>query len=323
MRHQPKLITTIKWGALLGAGLSLIKLLSFWMQQFDYPFGPVSDLLMIGLFILCLYMGIKEMRDKHLDGVIRFPRAFVVGIGITLVAFVIMLLYLLLHFSFIEKDALQTKNAKALERAETLVKKDTISNSELKIYYGKVADIIKDEIKQSQMDSVTLRQGEKGVELILNAYHKQLVESSHPDDSTFLRLDSFNFKAVSLLYKITRNTNGVDSAAAVIMSDASDEIQKMEPVWSERLAKMDIPKVESIPVAAAADALAVIIYGLLLDIFVALFLYRREKNRCSAQVEITPGRDRNLEETSEPASDTEESEESCDSPITNTENKTE
>lgn len=299
MNHHSKLITTIKWGALLGAGLSLIKLISFYASKLDYPFGPVADLLMIAFFVFCLYMGIKEIRDKHQDGIIRFPKAFMLGIVMTLVAFVVMFFYLLIHFNFIEKDALKTKNEMAIQRAENLVKKDTITRAELTNYYKNVATILQSEAEHADIDTTLKLKSDSSLNLLLNAYQKQLVENTHEDEPGFYKLDSFEFNAESLLYNISRNLQGIDSTTAVIVAESHDDIHAMIPVWEKRLAQMNIPQVESIPVAAAADSLSVIIYGLLLDIFVALFLYRKEKNKCGAQVEITPGRDRNLEQDNE------------------------
>ena len=307
MNHQSKLITTIKWGALLGAGLSLIKLISFFASKLDYPFGPVADLLMIAFFILCLYMGIKEIRDKQQDGLIRFPKAFLLGILMTLVAFVVMFLYLLIHFNYIEKDALKTKNEMAIQRAEKLVQKDTITRAELTNYYQNVCSILQSEAEHTDVDSTRKLQSDSSMNLLLDAYQKQLIENKHDDEPNFYRLDSFEYNAQCLLYDITRNLNGIDSTTAIIVGESHEDIHAMIPVWQKRLVQMDIPQIHSIPVAAAADSLSVIIYGLLLDIFVALFLYRKEKNQCSAQVEITPGRDRNLEEEPSEGEDDEQS----------------
>ncbi len=296
MINSSKFLSILKWGALLGAGLSLIKLISYLTLNIDYPFGPVADLLMIASFILCLYMGIKEVRDKHQDGIIRFPRAFLVGIFLSFVAFLVVFAYLLLHFNFIEKDALEAKNQRAIERAEELVKKDTITTAELAQYYARVSEVAGEEAQAMNADSATI----DGVGLALTALKHQLVERARSEGPELYRLDSFNFKAEELLFHISRNLNGVDSSAQSVLASVQAELHSEPTVWEQRLSKLEITRIDSIPVAAAADSLSVLIYGFLLNIFVALFLYRKEKNQCSAPVEITPGRDRELEEDEAP-----------------------
>lgn len=296
MNKGSKFISILKWGALLGAGLSLIKLIGYLALHIDYPFGPVADLLMIATFILCLYMGIKEVRDQHQDGVIRFPKAFLVGICLSVIAFVFVFAYLLVHFNFIEKDALETKNQRAVERAEELVKNDSITTAELTEYYDHVASVAEENAEVMAADSATL----SGVNLALTALKHQLVERARSEGPELYRLDSFNFKAEELLFNISRNLNGVDSSAQEVLAAVQADLHSEPTIWEQRLSKLEISRIDSVPVAAAADSLSVLIYGFLLNIFVALFLYRKEKNQCGANVEITPGRDRELEEDEAP-----------------------
>ena len=66
---KTKFITIVKWGALLGAGLSVINLLGFFALQTGYHFGPVKDLLQVLAIVGCLYMAIRDIRDTVQDGI--------------------------------------------------------------------------------------------------------------------------------------------------------------------------------------------------------------------------------------------------------------
>ena len=102
MKNHSKIITTLKWGALLGAGLSLIKLLTYFGESIDYEFGPVVEFAVVACIVFLLYLGIKEVRDKLQDGIISFPKAFVVGIGIVFVAALVAFGYHLIHYNYID-----------------------------------------------------------------------------------------------------------------------------------------------------------------------------------------------------------------------------
>lgn len=293
MHYNPKFITELKWGALLGAGLSLIKLLRYLALNIDYPFDPVCDLLMICWVIFCLYMGIKAVRDIHNDGIITFPRAFLTGGIISLFAFIFAFCYLLLHFFAIDKNAVEKKYEQTIERAKAKVNADTVTTAELQQYYQTVKQILVAEEAIIAEDSAS-----QGMERLLEAYRHQLVERNRAADSNFYRVDSFNFRAELLLYDISRNLEGVDSTAQTAVSAANDEIHEIPTICEQRVKAMEIAPIGPLP-AAAADSLSVLIYGILLDIFVALFLYRKELTKCTASTESEPETTETEEENKE------------------------
>src|SRR5574344_462641 len=132
--RKTKFQIILKWGALLGAGLSLIRLLNFFSRNIEYSFGPVFDLLMIVAFVGVLYACIKESRDKCLDGIIKFTKAFCVGASVVFIAFVAVFVYLNFHYTVIEKDGIEKHNQRNIELAYQKIQKDTITNDEIKDY---------------------------------------------------------------------------------------------------------------------------------------------------------------------------------------------
>jgi hypothetical protein len=60
--------------------------------------------------VYALYWGIKEIRDRFYEGNINFAKAFLYGAGISFVSFVVVCLYLIVHYSYIDVEGLQRMN---------------------------------------------------------------------------------------------------------------------------------------------------------------------------------------------------------------------
>lgn len=286
MKNHSKIITILKWGALLGAGLSLIKLLTYFGESIDYEFGPVVEFAVVVCIIFLLYLGIKEMRDKLQDGIITFPRAFVSGIGIVFVAAIIAFGYYLIHYNYIDPKGIDKVNDKNFELRKAAIGKDTVSTKEIRHYCTEVRKaVIKQEIKTG-IDTTEYQKVDSGLQVIMDAFEKQLIQRSRT-----YRLDSFNFEAESTLYALTRslpNNINIDTTSLEIIAASYDSIHAIDvyanKIESER-AKGTIPFYRDAMALAVSNALSILIYGIFLNIFVALFLYRKEKKVCSADDE--------------------------------------
>ena len=294
--NRSKFIITIKWGALLGAGLSLIKLMTYYAGTLDadYPFGPISDLLMVAAFVFAIYMAIKEVRDKVQDGVIRFAPAFGYGVLVVIVAYILMVGYLLCHYRFIETDGVEKNNRRNMELAYQRLGKEMSTDVEVSQYYESVADIIKKEREGIETDAGCGAKLDSAVHILLTAYDRQLVEKPHAADDPAYRLDSFQVKADELLYRcaaaVLSNANDSNRECLAnlpaIIDASSRERAAMDPLNARfEAVKPSIPQSESPVMAAFAYSLSILLYGLLLNIFVALFLYRNEKRKCSLETE--------------------------------------
>ena len=291
-----KFITTIKWGALLGAGLSLIKLATYYAGTLDadYPFGAISDLLMVAAFVLAIYMAIKEIRDNKQDGVIRFAPAFGYGVLVVAIAYAVMVGYLLVHYTQIEKDGVEKNNRRNRELAYQRLQKEMVTDVEVSQYYERVADIIKEEREEVETDTACGAKLDSAVHILLTAYDRQLVEKPHAADDPSYRLDSFSFKANELLYRcaaaVMANANDDNRECLALLPEILDrssrDIQELNPLDARfEAVKPSIPQSDSPVMAAFAYSLSILLYGLLLNIFVALFLYRNEKRKCSLDTE--------------------------------------
>jgi NO-binding membrane sensor protein with MHYT domain len=98
-------------GTLLGLSVSALEFAKFYAEQFEYqPFIKIASILLIILIVYALYWGLKEIRDRFYEGTIKFSKAFLYGAGISFMAFLIVFLYLIIHYSYIDIEGLQRIN---------------------------------------------------------------------------------------------------------------------------------------------------------------------------------------------------------------------
>lgn len=282
---KDKFVIILKWGALLGAGLSVIKLLGFFAEKMQYPFGPVNDLLMVVAIVACLFMAIREVRDKQQDGIIKFSKAFLLGCGIVFVGYFILCLYLMLHFTAIDKEGVANINARNIQHTTDVIQKDTITTEELADYYANLKRIaLKVSHTNAENDSVRMH-ADSGIIAIINL-HKMGMEKLTAHDSSIFKLDTFNISANNQLRAtanyIHMNQHAISELSYEAVEVARDSMAE-NPVWQQRLDNLrnQIPQYHTTFAAATITPMSILLYGLMLNIFVALFLYRKEKTVCS------------------------------------------
>ncbi len=280
---KTKFITIIKWGALLGAGLSVINLLGFFALQTGYPFGPVKDLLQVLAIVGCLYMAIRDIRDNVQDGLIKFQKAFGIGCCIVFIGYIILAIYMLLHLSVIDKNGVENINQRNIEAATKAVQQDTITTAELKQYHSDLKRIARKELNTMAVpDSLRLK-ADSGVVAILQRYEKELTVL-YRHDSALLRLDTFDIRADqqlrTTLFSMRSNNPEITNYSLEAVENARDSMAE-NPVWLQRRNNRPLPQYHSVSAAAFITTIAVLLYGLMINIFVALFLYRKEKTVCT------------------------------------------
>jgi uncharacterized membrane protein len=105
-----KLRITLITGALLGITISALEFVKMYAERLDYTsFFKISSIMFIILIIVALYWGIKEIKARCYDDdkVFKFSKAFFYGCGISFIAFVVIFLYLNLHYTYIDVEGLQ------------------------------------------------------------------------------------------------------------------------------------------------------------------------------------------------------------------------
>lgn len=285
MKNIIKII--FKWGALLGAGLSLIKLLGFFALNIDYPFEPISDLLMVIAFVACLYMGIKELRDDYQDGLIKYTRAFVIGFWITLLAYLIMVVFLMVDYQYIDKDGVARINQQNIEKAQTAIAKDTITQNERDNYLSQMQEIILKENATLGGDSIT--GCDSLLHVIINQQWAFVKHSTQNHQNGENQLGEFYGKTQESLSSITESvlnspsvSSGCNEHIRHVIAQSQPKFASIDPakVRFENI-QSQIPHSDNAYDAAFKHSFAILLYGIMLDIFVALFLFRNEKTICS------------------------------------------
>jgi fumarate reductase subunit D len=97
-------------GLLLGIAISALEFVKMLAEQLDYGnFLQIASVFFIILIIVALYWGVKEIRERCYDDtkVFKFSKAFFYGCAISIVASLIVFVYLILHYSYIDVEGLQ------------------------------------------------------------------------------------------------------------------------------------------------------------------------------------------------------------------------
>jgi hypothetical protein len=112
-------------GLLLGLAISALELVKMYAEKLDYsPFLKISSIMFIILTVVALYWGLKEIRERgDENSSFKFSIAFFYGCRISFVAFAVIFLYLIFHYSYLDVDGLQriSENNSALPALTNVV----------------------------------------------------------------------------------------------------------------------------------------------------------------------------------------------------------
>ena len=100
--------TEIKYGLITGAGVCLwvmtVYFLGFHTAPEKMHIGEYSGFFSYIIPIVCLYLGIKNKRDKELGGYIRFGQGLTTGFLMTLITALITVIFFFIYNKFINTD---------------------------------------------------------------------------------------------------------------------------------------------------------------------------------------------------------------------------
>ena len=106
----------LRYGLLGGCLLIVLGLLNwFIIAPIGYNPSQIAGYLSIILALGCIPLGIKYFRDKLNNGAVSFGKGFRIGLGITLVASIIMFLYSMLFFVVAGDDFMDWREANLTE----------------------------------------------------------------------------------------------------------------------------------------------------------------------------------------------------------------
>lgn len=286
---KKSLITVaLKWGALMGVALAVCELVKMAAQDINYDAGAVFSILLLIVIILFLYASIKEFRDEVTDGYIRFPKAFGVGAVTIVVSFVVVFAYMLIHYQYIDKNGLEQLNQKNVELFYAKLEKDTVSQEMAKLYLHKTDSMMTstytDMIQQDMIDTVCASWTRERMDKMLQAYNDRVLLGFSNDSlgSTYAGFSGFaqhQFLDVyqNLLSLDNTNDNCYQSLSMLVNNSRSnmEQINLLDEAYE--MQKNKIPHYTSILPVAMSYAFSVLLYGLFLAIFVALYLTKKKE----------------------------------------------
>lgn len=278
----------LKWGAFLGAALAACELVKMLARDINYDAGAVFSILLLIVIILFLYAGIKEYRDEVADGYIRFPKAFGVGALTTVVAFVVVFAYMLIHYQYIDKNGLDRLNQQNTELFYAKLEKDTVSEKMVELYLRKTDSVMlatcSAMIQQDMIDTACAEWTCERMNEILQAYNDRVslgfrTDSAGRTYAGFAAYAQHHFLDVyqNLLANDHTSDNCYQSLSMLVNNSRSSMEQVNIKDEAYQMQKNKIPHYTSILPVALSYAFSVLLYGLFLAIFVALYLTKKKE----------------------------------------------
>jgi len=109
----------LKYGLYYALGSILWALISYVLGIERMENGNLITLISIVIPISCIYLGIKEKRDKENNGFITYSKAFNLGLSITAVAIVISTVFTYFHIKYINTGLIEfVKNKQYIKMQE-------------------------------------------------------------------------------------------------------------------------------------------------------------------------------------------------------------
>lgn len=278
----------LKWGALLGVTLAGCELVKMIARDINYDAGAVFSILLLIVLILFLYGGTKEYRDDLCEGYIRFPKAFGVGALTTVVTFFIMFAYMLVHYQFIDKDGLDKINADNVERFYQRTAEEVIPDKMVTLYLSKTDSIVRADYRSLSENGAFQAScadcTRENMEMILKAYRERVTLKSKVDTIHFTYKNFPEYAQLTYLdvyQKLLSNSGEGDSCfkdLSVLVNNSHSDMSQINIVdYAYQQNKDKVPHYTSILPISLSYAFSVLIYGLFVNIFVALYLAKRRE----------------------------------------------
>lgn len=278
----------LKWGVLLGvtlAGCELVKMLA---RDINYDAGAIFSILLLIVLILFLYGAAKEFRDDLQEGYIRFPKAFGVGAVTTVVAVVLVFAYMLLHYSAIDKDGLQRLNETNVEHFYQRTAEENVTEEVVEAYLLQTDSIVRNTyatlVQNNAVETPCADFTQTQMEVILKAYNERVRMSFNVDTMHFTYKNFPEFAQLTFLdvyQNLLSNTNASDScfkSLSVLVNNAHTNMAQVNILdQAYQLNKSKVPHYTSILPVSLSYAFSVLLYGLFVNIFVALYVAKRRE----------------------------------------------
>lgn len=286
MNKQTKII--FKWGLLLGVGLSVLQLAKLFSDGFDfYAFGPVIDLFNMLIYVGLLYLGLKEIKSDCFNNEITFIQSFSRGLLLIFISFFVVFIYLNVQYGWIAPEQMEVINQKNIERYKENLKKDSISTLLMDQYLISEKEFIDQKQNHLVEQGIIDSSGKEVLKTYLDEITKlHQYQITHPTDtSQVISLGTFDDYVhqnwISILNIYIPQISEDDTIAPYIHSIIAaipEEGKSFSPLTVRfETEKENIPKLTNSLSASLYYSLSIILYGVLFNIFVSIYLYHRKK----------------------------------------------
>lgn len=278
----------LQWGGLLALCLAILELLKMVAHKIDYSFSAIYDLSLIIVLIGIILLGTKQYRDSLKNKTITYAKAFGFGALITVTAFVLYFGYMFLHYKSIEPDGIDRINKQNEQLYIKKAQKDTLNSGELEHFLATAHQSLQCQTdtfiqKTTFADSVCLR---NSIDTINSYLSIRILGPKVKSDTALYAIKNFTRFAQKTLWEITEQhlkTLPDSNEACVrgiqqIVAETQKELENYAPL-SLRLEQSSskIPHYDSIFTIAFISAFFVFCYGIFVNIFTALYLYRKKE----------------------------------------------
>jgi hypothetical protein len=278
-----KFLILVKWGVLGAIALFGLELVKYAARVIDYSFQYISLLMWLLVIIFLLYLAIKEIKEQQPGGVISFGRAFLVGVAVVAITTIFLIPLMVVDYRFIDKEAVSEMNKKNRTGYIEFIQRDTLSTSEKVAFHEAIVletKNITDSLLQNEPDTFK-NQASSEINRLLAVMEVKLRGKDSLYLSNFIKIAQTEWLASSsqlmnqLVYR--GDTTVAWQKIGLITQVVKGKIPQYNPLDSRIAAnEAKIPFYKSNEQAAVFYSFSIFLYGIFLNIFVSLYLYRRK-----------------------------------------------
>lgn len=283
MKQKKAYRSTLKWGLLLGVGLSIFELVKMCAHKVEYGSTQLLDIALIIGYILILFAGIKEFKSHYTER-LTFAKAFLGCIIISVIGSVLFFCYGMFHYQVVEPDGLNQKYEIALKNFRTVIDRDTIKTEELTAYLDTVNQVlISEEAIYQWPDSLTTeirQEAHQGIAMIAEYHKNKLIEKRGLDTANSYVLANFQAYSRRMLVEtlasyIDQNEQKASTPAVKkIVESANVKLEQINPSETRfELNKSHVPHYDKPGRYVAIAAMMDLLYGMFFGLFIAMYHY--------------------------------------------------
>jgi len=300
MKNNKPWLACLKWGVVLGVTLALFEVVKMFARNVQFEGAKMFDLALIIAYVLILYTGVKELKEKYPDR-LSFAKAFLGCLIISITGSVLFFGYDMVHYAVIDPQGLDKKYESALANYKAVIERDTITDQELNVYLDTVRVIMAEQeaaVLQSDTLTDTLRaDAHRGTDMILHYYEEKLLARRSADTVHQYQLSNFPAYARRVLmetlalYVAQNESQPSTPCVQQAVQQTCTQLNAVNPADARfEKNKSRVPHYDKPGRYAGISAMMNLLYGMFFGIFVAMYHYR-SKNPIEERVESLENRE--------------------------------